>query len=172
LNIQVLNMKAESVSLSAHLFASVHYFYLWKHSVNWWNFKKLFGVLRIQISTALATKRLTFWVITSCNWLKVNGRFGGTCHVYLQDQRLSQASNVMKQAASKLHAASLLGLLFDPVDRGDMFFRNIGSSSTDYTTICPRRHVSLLGVYTETGQTNLISVRVRPGPTISTIYKL
>jgi hypothetical protein len=28
LNIQVLNMKAESVSLSAHLFASVHYFYL------------------------------------------------------------------------------------------------------------------------------------------------
>jgi hypothetical protein len=70
----------------------------------------------------------TFYILgyNVCNSLKVNGRFGGTCNVYLQDRR-----NIMKQAASKFHAASLFGLLFDPVDRGDIFIGHIGSISMD-----------------------------------------
>jgi hypothetical protein len=34
-----------------------------------------------------------------------------------------------------LHAGFLLGLFFDPEDRGDMLLRNIGRLSTDYTKI-------------------------------------
>jgi hypothetical protein len=38
-----------------------------------------------------------------------------------------------------LHAGSLLGLFFDPEDGGGVFFRNVGSFSTDYSALYPRR---------------------------------
>jgi hypothetical protein len=38
------------------------------------------------------------------------------------------------------HAGFLLGSFFDPEYGGDMFFRNIGSLSTDYMALYPRRH--------------------------------
>jgi hypothetical protein len=34
---------------------------------------------------------------------------------------------------SLVHAGFLLGLLFSPEDRGDMFLQNAGRLSTDYT---------------------------------------
>jgi hypothetical protein len=33
----------------------------------------------------------------------------------------------------------LLGLYFDPKEEDEMFFRNVGSLSTDYTALYPKR---------------------------------
>jgi hypothetical protein len=38
-----------------------------------------------------------------------------------------------------LHAGFWLGLSFDPEVGGDMFLRNFGWHSTDYTVLYPRR---------------------------------
>jgi hypothetical protein len=42
--------------------------------------------------------------------------------------------------SSLLYASFLLNLFFDPADGGDMFLRNIGWLSTDYTALYPRRY--------------------------------
>jgi hypothetical protein len=41
--------------------------------------------------------------------------------------------------ASCFHASFLRYLFFDPEDGGDMFLRNVGWHSTDYTALYPRR---------------------------------
>jgi hypothetical protein len=41
-----------------------------------------------------------------------------------------------------LHAGFLLGLFFDPKDGGNMFLRNVGRLSMDYTALYPRRQNS------------------------------
>jgi hypothetical protein len=63
-------------------------------------------------------KSSIFWNVTACRPLKVNWHSGGTCHLHLQGQRMSQASNV-------LHAGFFLGPFFEPEDGGDMFHQNI-----------------------------------------------
>jgi hypothetical protein len=40
--------------------------------------------------------------------------------------------------ATCFHAGFFLGLFFDPEDGGDMFLRNVGLLSTDYTALYPR----------------------------------
>jgi hypothetical protein len=60
-------------------------------------------------------KSIIFWDITPCSLLKVNRRFGGTCRCF--------------------QAGFLLGLFFDPEEEGDMFRRNLGYLSTDYTAL-------------------------------------
>jgi hypothetical protein len=45
-------------------------------------------------------------------------------------------------ACCLLHAGFLLGLLYSPEDRGDVFLPNIGWLSTDYSALYPRRHNS------------------------------
>jgi hypothetical protein len=47
--------------------------------------------------------------------------FRGTYCLHLQVQRVSQARNKLKQAASSASAGFLLGSLFDPEDGGNMF---------------------------------------------------
>jgi hypothetical protein len=37
------------------------------------------------------------------------------------------------------YAGFLLGLFFDPEDGGDMFLRNVGWLSADYTALCRKR---------------------------------
>jgi hypothetical protein len=76
-----------------------------------------FGVLR-----AVVLKGSIFWDITSCNPLKVNRRFGGTCAI----------------SCYLLHAGFLLEWFYNPEDGGDIFFRNISSLSTDDAMLYPR----------------------------------
>jgi hypothetical protein len=64
--------------------------------------------------------------------LKVNRRFGGKYLLNNQARRLNQARN--QDAAS-----TWLGFFFDPEDGSDMIIRNVGSLSTDYMALCPRR---------------------------------
>jgi hypothetical protein len=79
-------------------------------------------------------KSYLFWDITPCSPLKVNRRFGGTYRLHLQGRGMSRARN---QRESRWQAE--LGLLSDPEDGGDMFLRNAGCLSTDYTALYPRR---------------------------------
>jgi hypothetical protein len=76
----------------------------------------------------VAVKSSIFWDIILCNPLKANQHFGGTCHLHLQGQRLSQARNQRerKWQAELFHTDLLRGLFFDPEDGGDMFLRNTG----------------------------------------------
>jgi hypothetical protein len=88
-------------------------------------------------------KSYIFWDIMSCSPLRINRHFGGTCHLYLQGRRISQARN----QATSFHAGFLLGLFFDPEDGGDMFFRNVGWLSANCTALCPRRQNSRMRVF-------------------------
>jgi hypothetical protein len=73
-----------------------------------------------EVLTSVVMKSFIFWDITPCSLLKVNRRFGGTCHLHLQGLRVSR----MKQAARKA-ARFLVRLPFNPEDGGDMFLRNV-----------------------------------------------
>jgi hypothetical protein len=70
--------------------------------------------------------------------LKVNRRFGGTCRLHLLGRRISQASN-QSSAFCLLHAGSLFGIFFDIEDGTDIFLRNVGWLSTEYTALYSRR---------------------------------
>jgi hypothetical protein len=54
----------------------------------------------LEIPTAVLMKRFIFWNIMPCSPLKINGRFGETCRLHIQDQRISQARN-QNEAGSK-----------------------------------------------------------------------
>jgi hypothetical protein len=46
-----------------------------------------------EVLTAVVMKSSIFWDITLCSPLKVNQRLGGTCHLHVQDRRISQERN-------------------------------------------------------------------------------
>jgi hypothetical protein len=94
---------------------------------------------RIEVLTAVVMKSTVFWGITLCNPLKANRRFGGTCRLHIQGRRISQARN---QRDYLLHAGFLHGVFCDPEYGSDMFLRNVGWLSTDYTALCPRGYHS------------------------------
>jgi hypothetical protein len=48
-----------------------------------------------EVLTAMVTESSFLWVITPCNSLKVNQRFGGTCSFHLQGRRIIQAAYFM-----------------------------------------------------------------------------
>jgi hypothetical protein len=100
-----------------------------------------------QVLTAVVVKNSVFWDITPCSLLKVSRRFGRTYGFHLQNWRVSQARN-RHEADSKqmlinscclLYAVFLLGLLFNTEDGGDMFLRNVGWLSMDYTAFYARK---------------------------------
>jgi hypothetical protein len=78
---------------------------------------KVSPVVGFEVLTAVVTKSPIFLNVTPCSLLKVNLR---------------------SLLATCFHAGFLLGL-FDPEDGGDMFLRNVGRLSTDYTALSPRR---------------------------------
>jgi hypothetical protein len=61
-------------------------------------------------------KSCIFWDITPCRPMKVNLHCGGTYHIHLQGQRVSQARALHETEERLL----VLGLFFNPED-GDMF---------------------------------------------------
>jgi hypothetical protein len=80
-------------------------------------------------------KSSVFWDITPCSPLKVNGQFGGTCHLHLQGLGICQVRN---WRGSRWQAEQL-GIFINPEDGGDIFLRNVCLLSTDYTASYPRR---------------------------------
>jgi hypothetical protein len=103
---------------------------------------------------------LTVVDVTPCSPLKVNQHFRGTYCFHLQGWRINWAryqlenrwqaysfslvscsaySSMQKMASSCFHTGILLGIFFYPEDGGDMFLRNVGLLSTDYTALCQRK---------------------------------
>jgi hypothetical protein len=80
-------------------------------------------------------KRLTYSYVCRI-W--VNRRFEGKYHHHLQG-RISWARKQRENLLAACFHAGILPGLFDPENWGDMFLRNVGYLSTDYTALCPRR---------------------------------
>jgi hypothetical protein len=68
-------------------------------------------VLPLTAVNSYYSKSSIFCGITPCSQLKVNGRFGGTCHLHLHGQRISQAKNQRES------------LFFDPEGGRDKFLK-------------------------------------------------
>jgi hypothetical protein len=81
-----------------------------------------------EVFTAVVMNSIIFWDMTPCSPLSFNRRFGGTYLLKLQGRR-----NRFSKPASKQVASSGV----------DMFLRNVGWNSTDYTASYPRRWYSL-----------------------------
>jgi hypothetical protein len=93
-------------------------------------------LVRVEVLTAVVMRSPVFWDVTSCSPVKVNRHYGGTCRLYLQCQRVSQAKDQHEAGRlCLLPIGVLLRLLFDPVDGGDVFLRNVCLLSPDYTAI-------------------------------------
>jgi hypothetical protein len=73
-----------------------------------------FNSIGFEVLTAVVVESSIFWDITPCSQLKVNQRFGRTYRLHLQGRRSALLTTCV-------HVGFLLGLFFDPEDRGDMF---------------------------------------------------
>jgi hypothetical protein len=68
--------------------------------------------------------------------LKVNRRFGGTCHLQTQGRRIKPWKKpAWSSACYLLRADFLLGLFFNPENGGDMLLRNVRLFSWNYTAL-------------------------------------
>jgi hypothetical protein len=63
-----------------------------------------------EVVTALVMKSSVFFAITACSMLKVSRRFGGTCPVGLQGQRINQARKKRKAMVYCLVYSSALNM--------------------------------------------------------------
>jgi hypothetical protein len=98
-------------------------------------------------------KNIIFWDMTPCSPSSFNRHFGGTYRLQLQGRRNKFSKN---QKAKKWPACWTY--FFDPEDGGDMFLRNVGWNSTDYTASYPRRWylaLDLCAKYNSFGFTNM-----------------
>jgi hypothetical protein len=71
--------------------------------------------LQCEYRNLVHMKSSIFWDITQCSPLKFNRRLEGTCRLHLQSS-----------ISYLLHAGFLLGLFFDPEDRGNIFLPKVG----------------------------------------------
>jgi hypothetical protein len=106
-----------------------------------------------KVPTALVMKSIIFWNITPCSPLSVNRRFGGT-------YRLPPAFTLV----------SYSGYLLDLEDGGDMFLRNVGWHSNDYTALYPRKWYSSRHGLFSWNLTFLYCVQNRPSLNFSLVH--
>jgi hypothetical protein len=113
--------------------------------------RKNWQAVGFEVFRAVVMKSIIIWDMTPCSPSSFNRRFGGTYHLHHQGRK-----NRFSKPASKLHSGGyeeyhLLGsscllvcwtYFFDPENGGDMFLRNVGWNSTDYTASYPRRWYS------------------------------
>jgi hypothetical protein len=94
-----------------------------------------------EVFTAVVMESIIFWDVTPCSLLSFNRRFGGTYRLHLQGRRnnFSKTQQASTLLATCLPAGYCWNYFFDPEDGGDMFLRNVGCNSTDYTASHPRR---------------------------------
>jgi hypothetical protein len=117
---------------------------LWIRLVHYWtsikSWKPSFAInpkiIGFEVITAALAKNSIYCDITPCSLLTISRPFGGTCGLHLKCRRISRARN---QGESRWQAVSCLDLFFHSEDGGDMFLRNVGSLSTDYTAVYSRR---------------------------------
>jgi hypothetical protein len=97
------------------------------------------SIVGFEVFTAVVMKSIIFWDMTPCSPLSFNRRFGGTSRLHLQGRR-NRFSKTSKEAG-------LLAGFAEPFssteDGDDIFLRNVGWNSTDYTASYPRRWYSL-----------------------------
>jgi hypothetical protein len=74
-----------------------------------------------EVITAAVVKISVFLDVTPCGPLKMNRRFGGTCHLHLQGVGILRTRNQNEACSNIL----LLGLFFHSEYGGDIFIRNI-----------------------------------------------
>jgi hypothetical protein len=85
-------------------------------------------------------KSSIFWHITPCISLKFNRRFEGTYRLHLQGRISRTGYQHESKVANKTFTLVFLHcLVFEPEDGGDVFLRNFGSFSTDYTALYPQK---------------------------------
>jgi hypothetical protein len=115
----------------------------------------------------MKTRPAVFWDITSCSSEKARC-FGGTYHPHLQGRRVKQAryqqkrwpfSEIQDFTTHKtiifIYACLLLGLLFDPEDRGVILLRNV-RLPPNYTVLQPRRSYFPFSVPSYTNSLNIL----------------
>jgi hypothetical protein len=68
--------------------------------------------------------------------LNVNRSFEGKCRPHLKGRGIFKARR-QSSAIYVIHVGFLLVLFFETADVGDMFLRNVGWLSTDYTSLYP-----------------------------------
>jgi hypothetical protein len=88
-------------------------------------------------------KSCMFWDTTPCSPVQVNRRFGRN-----MSHSPSESNNKPSTIFDLFHASLLLGLFFDPEDGDDIFLRNVGWLSTDYTALYHRRQNFSTGLKT------------------------
>jgi hypothetical protein len=108
---------------------------IWQAFVETWDL-----VLGFEVLTAGFMKNSVSWDIAPCNQLKVNRRLGDICRFHHQGRRISQTRN--QRERSSAFPLVFVGLVYLK-NWADMFLRNVGWLSTDYTALYPRRQTSL-----------------------------
>jgi hypothetical protein len=91
--------------------------------------------LGFEVPTAVVGKISVLRDITPSTPLEVDRHFGATCRFHHEGRRICSA-------CYQIHYSFFLGLFFDTEDGGDLFLRNVGWLSTDYTALFPRRENS------------------------------
>jgi hypothetical protein len=85
-----------------------------------------------EILTAMVMQSTIFRDIMSCSPLKVNRRYEGTYRPNLHGRRINRAGYLL---VTCFHASVSFALFLDPEDVSNIFLRNFGWLSTNYTAL-------------------------------------